>query len=535
MKKHKKFILILILTLFLIGSFCLAQRKLEIQYPPMPGVEPPTTLYTTLPDYVRYLFTLIIIFGGIVAFIAMVWGGIKYLTSAGAPAKLSDARDQIFAGILGLIILLSSYLILNTINPQLVGLRPPGVAPPKGLKIYSNPPTPAGLCRPEEGSYILLIGENRENLTTAFGENAGFNNPLDTPVKHIQSLEIFSEPNHLTIHFYDQTNFNGNSFCLGDRNSHPDLSCGPNGAYYFSFATNTCYAVASTTDHDILGNTIRSNIVAGAKSIKIDWHIPGVYLFTDTNFKGNSAIYQADTASFPIEIDDKVSSLKIINPVKDGKIEYYIGAILHEDQSMTGRCQIFAPGLSDYPEGQEVVEFSNLSFNYPSAISAPNLNDRASSLTVFLIPKDNAELTGPGVRIHDSPNFADEYGDLECPPNVPETDPPPVRCCYPVGKNADWAKPASITDWFLKSDLAADGACRNQACTETNNCNDRAQSIEIKGTYLAVLFEHTKFEGKCEVFDEPDPTFCPGNVMCECGAWGRDPCLSSFIVLPTKK
>ncbi|GAI38764.1 unnamed protein product, partial [marine sediment metagenome] len=48
-----------------------------------------------------------------------VYGGFLYLISAGAPVKMIAAKDQITGGILGLVILLSSYLILTTINPQL--------------------------------------------------------------------------------------------------------------------------------------------------------------------------------------------------------------------------------------------------------------------------------------------------------------------------------------------------------------------------------------------------------------------------------
>ena len=64
------------------------------------------------------------IFGGLVSF-SLVFGGIGYLTSAGSPIKQKESRNWISAGILGLIILLSSYVILNTINPELIILSLP--------------------------------------------------------------------------------------------------------------------------------------------------------------------------------------------------------------------------------------------------------------------------------------------------------------------------------------------------------------------------------------------------------------------------
>jgi hypothetical protein len=57
---------------------------------------------------------------GVICFGALLYGGFRYLISVGSPAAMADARDQIFSAILGLIILFSAYLILKTINPELV-------------------------------------------------------------------------------------------------------------------------------------------------------------------------------------------------------------------------------------------------------------------------------------------------------------------------------------------------------------------------------------------------------------------------------
>jgi hypothetical protein len=122
-KKKKLFIFFLLLLIFLLGAnFIFAQRELELGYPEVPGTETPTT-ESSLPDYIKYVFNFSILIAGLVAFGALVLGGIKYLTSAGSATAIKGAKDQIFAGILGLIILLSSYFILTTINPQLTVLQ----------------------------------------------------------------------------------------------------------------------------------------------------------------------------------------------------------------------------------------------------------------------------------------------------------------------------------------------------------------------------------------------------------------------------
>jgi hypothetical protein len=48
----------------------------------------------------------------------------------GEPAKLGEAKDRIRSAFFGLILLLGSWLILNTINPQLTTLKMPSLPTP---------------------------------------------------------------------------------------------------------------------------------------------------------------------------------------------------------------------------------------------------------------------------------------------------------------------------------------------------------------------------------------------------------------------
>ena len=72
-----------------------------------------------------YMFALLI--SGILAFGAIVWGGIKYATSAGNPSGQSEGIDWIKGALLGILLLAASYLILNIINPALVHCSMPGL------------------------------------------------------------------------------------------------------------------------------------------------------------------------------------------------------------------------------------------------------------------------------------------------------------------------------------------------------------------------------------------------------------------------
>jgi hypothetical protein len=124
MLNHKKIFVILlfaILTAFPLVTFSTGDcRELEV---PIPGLT--STCLPALPDYIMAIFNFSLMIIGIVVFGALIYGGFRYLTSAGNPSAMADAKDQIFSALLGLIILFSAWLILNTINPELVILGQP--------------------------------------------------------------------------------------------------------------------------------------------------------------------------------------------------------------------------------------------------------------------------------------------------------------------------------------------------------------------------------------------------------------------------
>ena len=111
----------------------LAQYKLETALPPIAGQPSPSEGF---PQYINYLF----IFGlGLITVLAlaqMMIGGIQYILAAGNVANKVDAKDTIKQALIGLGLLLVSYLLLNTINPDLVNLRNPNLTPTefKGTK-----------------------------------------------------------------------------------------------------------------------------------------------------------------------------------------------------------------------------------------------------------------------------------------------------------------------------------------------------------------------------------------------------------------
>jgi len=124
MKKTILFcIIVTLLFSFNIGGV-LAQnnrsRALEITYPIISGIEEPTTTDFDINLYARYIYYFAIGIGALLAFAVIVNAGLGYSMSAGDPTQMQNAKSQILAAILGLLILLGSYLLLYTINPNLV-------------------------------------------------------------------------------------------------------------------------------------------------------------------------------------------------------------------------------------------------------------------------------------------------------------------------------------------------------------------------------------------------------------------------------
>jgi len=75
---------------------------------------------------------------GILATVMIMYGGVKYLISMGSPQRMADAKDTIFSAVVGLVLVLGAYMLLNLINPNLVELKE--INPKQILPIYDLRP-----------------------------------------------------------------------------------------------------------------------------------------------------------------------------------------------------------------------------------------------------------------------------------------------------------------------------------------------------------------------------------------------------------
>jgi len=122
---QSKFILFLLLLVFSfsLSSFLFAdERGLETNYPAIGGQEGLSN-NVTLPEYVKYIFRVSLIIIVLASFAVLIYGGFVFLTSGNSPTAYNEGKNWLLSGILGLVIALCSYLILNAINPELLKIR----------------------------------------------------------------------------------------------------------------------------------------------------------------------------------------------------------------------------------------------------------------------------------------------------------------------------------------------------------------------------------------------------------------------------
>jgi len=90
---------------------------------------PGTNANSTPGQFISALYTWSLSVGGLLALGAIVYGGIKYTLSAGNPSGQNEGKEWVKAALLGLFLLLGAYLILYTINPNMVNLNLPSLQP----------------------------------------------------------------------------------------------------------------------------------------------------------------------------------------------------------------------------------------------------------------------------------------------------------------------------------------------------------------------------------------------------------------------
>jgi hypothetical protein len=141
------------------GTACTPGHLCYTPLEPIPGL----TLggaELNFPDFLKAIFRLLFSLAALLAVGRLVIGGIMYMTSVSAGAK-SQARTWATSSLYGLLILAGSYLILFTINPELIKLK---------LFVSSTPSVSSG------GGVLQNTNSGGSNSTGSTGGSSGSSN-----------------------------------------------------------------------------------------------------------------------------------------------------------------------------------------------------------------------------------------------------------------------------------------------------------------------------------------------------------------------
>lgn len=143
---------------------------------PLPGIAGPQT---TFSQWLPGAFQLTIGIAAGLAFVMISFGGILYATSD-AVGKKSDGKKYITNAIIGLLFVIGAWVILNTINPEILNLKWTVPIPKTDMKlptvVAGTPPTPEQrLADSQVRARLSGIAVNHANMCDA-GQTTGCTN-----------------------------------------------------------------------------------------------------------------------------------------------------------------------------------------------------------------------------------------------------------------------------------------------------------------------------------------------------------------------
>ncbi len=137
--KKKKIYLLILGSLFLL--FFLFTNKVTLAKDTIfnPQVTIPNSVFeegtdviigsstTSIGEYVKSIYDYLLAIAGLLAAIVIMISGVMWLTAGGNSEKISQSKSWMMGSFTGLVLMLTSYVILKTINPHLVDFRITGI------------------------------------------------------------------------------------------------------------------------------------------------------------------------------------------------------------------------------------------------------------------------------------------------------------------------------------------------------------------------------------------------------------------------
>jgi hypothetical protein len=316
-------------------------HALELQYPEVKTINGNLTINedTTPTGYVVYVFYFLVALAGIIAFMVVVWGGFNLFMAGGEPGKVQEAKNKILGAFVGLLVLFSIYIILGTINKNILEVKveafncndpqlqlPICVETKKIVDTKVNPPKTKVFTE-------MSIPNANENLVLAQGESI--------VIKKYQGLQ--------EIWGFEQTGFQGSPIKVYPNANTPTPLP----------ATGTDIQLSPTVDGINL------------KSYKIIDNTEGIWLYDQPNsgvLDGTIAPYFLNTnvpdfAKTNPQFVKKTQSAKTIDPRHDASsgLGIYPSAIFFSEPQYRGYCAMYSDPSNKTTQAPNVTDLNALS------------------------------------------------------------------------------------------------------------------------------------------------------------------------------
>ncbi len=197
MKHLPSIITATLLTLF--GGFIVVSAQGYIPLVSLPGVTT-SGQPIKMDTYLSGMIKLIIAVAGTLSILMLVIAGTKYVAASISPIAKKDAIGDIQNALIGLTLVLSSYLLLNTLNPKLVSfsLMLPSIALTPVTPVVTDttaPSTCPGVANLNM-SLLSVLGQSMENGTTVITSSSHVG--IESNLKKIR-LELIKLKNALGV------------------------------------------------------------------------------------------------------------------------------------------------------------------------------------------------------------------------------------------------------------------------------------------------------------------------------------------------
>lgn len=532
-----------ILILLLIPQVALGlQRSLETRFPRINQLShPPTTTSVPLPAFVQYLYELSVVAIGFVILIAFIKAGVQMMSSAGNPAKFNEGKEHIFQAGIGAVILLTSVLIMNSVNPEIIHTYPQ-VESSAGVTLYEKKCNQAMDWTDSNRDESRIVTEN----VSSFDEFTQFQNG---PSQNVRSMELNGNPQFIKVLLYGEEDYGGGAVARDFKEP------------------GECYDISDY------------------RSMKLHWNLPGVYACNKAYIEGqrpeseggggsgqyycigNNAEQQHlsyDIGLLKGNLQNSLKGLRVV-PVFSGEsgihidepsgssyfaqgckygggqpswvgdflvcTQGYYGVILHEKANFQGKAEVILPTISGTPQSfpnfsainDKLKNLSSYQSQYGNGEKAFTPLTKAQSITIIPISWTSSEIAG-GISFY-------EKGMIGGSGNTRYPEEEYFTGDANFDTEGDYGNFGS--EPFSEVPNSAVGGMLGVNCMDFWD-EEGVSAVEVNGDYIVVLFTKKGFEGDAEVFayNAPDLSQRRMGSCCSIGGIGKQDCASSAIVIP---